>query len=832
MSAPTLPESVLTEQPEQDGIVSESADDTETPPDPSGFDGGWWLTEPDGARVKSALVEMWKRQNATASKREAKERRNELLRAGVRGVRIIEDEDRDSYTIRAPLSSEAAPKAPNKADQLIRRIAANLTVDMPAPEVTPNSDADTERAAAELAERVLKVEGAPGERDDAGMLSQAIDRAGTTASWFRLTYLHPQYCLKPVEIEAHPQAQTVDDALVVTVAGPDGLPMEAPADPAALVTRYVRADDTLTDVVAEARLGWEPHVCEKDVGPSQVRPVPAIVSGDVSTWAGAMVGEVVTLGECIARFYGGERPDEDVVKQLVAWKPSGCDVARWVPKAVRDLVTDEVPKRPDGLIAEDALVAVLTLYLTSGPLAPLGAQIVIGGPKEPIVRQAWRETLGTGPEARVEYLPIPLAQMTWRQDTAFGDPYGVAGVDDLGPLEEMRATALKLVLDYVYRFGSPQVYLPIGTTIQPGMLAKRDGTPIAVDPSMQPFYEPLPPLSPVVQGLYDAMGKEMDTASGLEASAQGVATGSVKSGEHARQIIEQALVALARTQQNANRFLCRVWSLRLVFMRAYYKAPRMLKDAGEGGDYQLNAFMGTDLMGVGDIRIARGTGTMMPASAKAGLAREEMQIAAQMGDQTAVRRYYHALTGKTAPVLGLQDDPIRTRIARQLAAWRQGAKQQHPPAPTEPAGVDPMTGQPIPAPDPVAQQAMQAFAPNPTDELPWVAPLRLQELADAMAERAFLQADPRYQQALAAEYERMRAAAGVMTLAEQQQRQAQQAAQQQQMQIEQLQTKNAEQAAKTAYAEKEGGPAAQRMAVSDAVESQMRGGMDPSQGML
>jgi hypothetical protein len=61
------------------------------------------------------------------------------------------------------------------------------------------------------------------------------------------------------------------------------------------------------------------------------------------------------------------------------------------------------------------------------------------------------------------------------------------------------------------------------------------------------------------------------------------------------------------------------------------------------------------------------------------------------------------------------------------------------------------------------------------------------------------------------EYERMRQAAGIQTLAEQQQAAQMQQQMQQQMQIEQIESKNAEQAAKTAYAESEGGPAAQQM---------------------
>jgi hypothetical protein len=105
--------------------------------------------------------------------------------------------------------------------------------------------------------------------------------------------------------------------------------------------------------------------------------------------------------------------------------------------------------------------------------------------------------------------------------------------------------------------------------------------------------------------------------------------------------------------------------------------------------------------------------------------------------------------------------------------------------------------------------------------------MRLAELGDALASKGFLEADARFQQALYQEYERMRQAAGVMTRAEQMQQQQQQAQQQQQMQLEQIQTKNADQAAKVAYAESSGGPAAQRMAISDAVETQMRGAPAP-----
>jgi len=343
-----------------------------------------------------------------------------------------------------------------------------------------------------------------------------------------------------------------------------------------------------------------------------------------------------------------------------------------------------------------------------------------------------------------------------------------------------------------------------------------------LNPGDQPFFEQVPPLASVVPEMYSSQGTEMDTASGLEEAARGVSSPGVKSGVHAQQIIEQALVALSGTQQNAHSFMCRMWRNELEFLRAFVSVPRQLAYLGESGDVQAKAFTGVDLIGAGDVNIARGTGTMMARSVKTGLAREELQMAMQTGDQLGVQRYQRAITGNTTPLLGLQDDPHRARIARQTGAWKDAATQQHEPAPpADPMNVDPNTGQPIPTPDPVAQQAAQIFAPNPTDELPHVAPLRFAELADVLASRTFLQADPRYQQAAFMEYERMRQAAGVMTRAEQMQMQQQQQAQQQAMQMEQIQSKNAEQAAKTAYAENEGGPAAQRMAMQNAVNEQM-----------
>ncbi len=826
--ADLLPGAEAHELPERMG--QDDGDDPKeaAPQDPTGQDLGWWLTHPDAAQVKKAVLDLWKSTDKYEDKRSAKERRNELIRAGVRGVQVIEDEDEDRYSIRVPFGSNDAPKAPNKADQLLRRIVATLTVDPPSADVSPNADSDAEREAAQLAQRVLQVEGSPAKRDDVSMLRRVLDLSATYAT----VYLHTGWDtraagLVPLEVQAHPKATTADNALVDPTPDPTtGQPM--PADPAALVTRYVTIDGTLTDTPSDAQLVWAGDVTEAILYPSQVRSVPALASR-IEEADGALVGRVTTLSQLVAECYDGERPSETEVKKLCEWRPDGW--RQWVPRALRPLMDEKTPTRPDGTIADHALVCTITLYFTSCTDAPLGARIVVSGAAEPHTREPRKVTIGEGASSRVEILPLPLSQMTWAEDTASGDPKGVAGIEQLAPMEEIRSQALRYILDYMWRFGSPQTFVPMDSTMQMADLQRRDGTPIRILPGSQPFFEQAPPMAPVIPQVYEGMGKEEDTASGLEEAAQGVSSSSVKSGVHAQQIIEQALVALAGIQQNAARFITRVWRNRLIHLRAYLDVPRQLQALGDGGDVQVRSFSGIDLVGAGDIAVAKGTNTMMPKSAKTAMAREELQMAMQTGDQMGALRYQRSITGNTGPLLGLQDDPHRARIARQLLAWREGAKAQHPDAPPPIPQQQPVPGpdgMPIgmqtvmaPAPDPVADEAMRVFAPNPTDELPMVAPIRFAELSDALAERAFLTADPRYQQALVQEYERMRQAAGIQTRAEQAQAQQMQQQMQMEMQQEQKQTADSNQAAKLAYAEHDGGPAAQRVATQAAAQSIM-----------
>jgi hypothetical protein len=86
-------------------------------------------------------------------------------------------------------------------------------------------------------------------------------------------------------------------------------------------------------------------------------------------------------------------------------------------------------------------------------------------------------------------------------------------------------------------------------------------------------------------------------------------------------------------------------------------------------------------------------------------------------------------------------------------------------------------GQPqmVPAPDPAV---MAIWEPVPADELPTVAPLRLQELAKAQSGASYQRWPPEWRAGFDAEFQRMQQFAGVVSIPQQQAMQAQAAQQQ------------------------------------------------------
>jgi hypothetical protein len=197
--------------------------------------------------------------------------------------------------------------------------------------------------------------------------------------------------------------------------------------------------------------------------------------------------------------------------------------------------------------------------------------------------------------------------------------------------------------------------------------------------------------------------------------------------------------------------------------------PQQIRWVGEDGGYKQREFVGADLGNTRDVRLQRGSFTQLSRTAKASLAMQYAQT--QILDPEELRSI---ITGNVGGDLGLQDDPHRQRVRRQVDRWGQGPPKNWQPAqPT----MDPATGQMVPPPpDPVLGAI---FAPIEADEEPKTALLRTFELGRAMASTRYSRWPAVWQQGLRVEYLRMRQAAGIVTAADQQRAQ-QQATQQQQ----------------------------------------------------
>lgn len=736
--------------------------------------------------------------------------RNAGWRKGYRNLRIVAQGGGRPY-VRYGFGTKGAPPAPNKTNSLILKLIATLLVDPPKGEAEPATDSDEDRDAAEFASRVLASE----QQALRAAMARALNVGGHCASGYVHEWVDPTGGgWEPLQIEAHPGAPTVDAATIDPTTG-------EPTDD--LVPRYAREDGTLADEAVGAAPRWLPAVQRDILSGEHVVLLPETATG-IDDAHGAIVLRYVTLGQLKATFPKVAEMGEEQLQALVGWRLPSVDPERILPTWV------EVPaggvKTPDGKLDDASLVLAPIVYMKSHASYPKGAMVVVGGGQFVLHRQPWCEEVGPPDARREECLDIPLAQFRWFEDDVDGNPHGLAPAEKLGPSDEVRHTALAAAVEHLYNFNHRLTLLPMGTTLQPGELARarRTGDPVFVNlQAGKPEFEPTPQFPTEALELHQFLGAEMDSESHLEAPAQGTLTSGVKSGRHADRLVEQSLNSLSGLRTNAGDGFTRLCRIELQLRRAYFTQPQLLKYTGDDGTYKLREWTGADLRSTKDVRIARGTFTMLSQTAKREMARQELEIGLAAQDPMAYPQYKRAVSSNLDPIMALDEDRHLQRIRRQIDVWMQGPgeealamAQQAAMVPPQPVAVDPMTGQPVPPPDPLTVAAAQVFAPLLVDDEPLVAWTRHQELARAMASTKYEQMPPGWRAGFDAEYNRARMAAGVQTVAEQQ---AAAAAQQQ-----------AEAEAQAAQGEREaGGKAADRDARAQEVATKEAGATERAQ---
>lgn len=665
---------------------------------------------------------------------------NRARSLGYTGVALLKKQD----TQEAYIPTGAIPNVAglNKANRLRRRLRATLFADAPLPDCTPAGDEPEKRDAAEFSSRVLTDVCSEGNLDFPLLAADAFDVGADYGSGFLRFYVDEQAGGWRPKQTSVTQPDGSTQTMYETVTG-------EPTD-----------DPTSPQVAKE----WLPKLKAELLNGKHVRFLP-YTARDLWEAEAVLVGALVPLGTVKSLFPSVAQLSEADQKALTDIKPTHGD--QLLPPAQRK-------KTPTKL--DEQYVFVCSRYHVQCGQYPLGAYLITLGDKMVAYRSTWYDTQHQQP------LDIPLTQfMHFRDEDC---PYGIGSMQNLGPGNEIRSLMFGTFLEHLDRFANRRLFVPMTSMLTPEQLQSPTGTPIPIVPGTEPVVEQIPDFPRIAEKMFSMASGELDDEASLPAAAQGLAPPTVESGKHQDLLIQQGLVGLSDLRQNCERALVRGWRVMLQLIRAYYTTSQRIQWVGDDGAYKEREWTGADLGDTRDVRLLRGSFTQLSPIAKANLAQQYAQLGLPGFGPMDLESF---IGGSVGGYLGIQDNPHRLRVRRQVSAWRQGPPQGWMPPQPQVASVDPTSGQPIMQPPPPSP----VFAPLPVDDEPTVARLRAYELGRAVAASSPQQFGPEWQQELLRAYQGARVAAGIQTIAEQQAAQAQamqqQAAQKQQQEAQRAQ---------------------------------------------
>lgn len=770
--------------------------------------------------VAQRIVKWWTNQDEEHTLYREEWRVNKARRRGLSNVRLIKsDTNIHQYTLYAPPNLNLMPSTFNKADRLCRRINSFMFTDPPMPEATPARDDDDAREAAEAATRILQALTSEGDIDDVRSARRAFDLACTYDSAFRHHFVDPRAGgQRPVRVMCHPQAQSLAHVM------PQPLdPTTGTLYPGPFVEKFVRLSGELTTDRSEEnlRMQWYPKIRTEVLSGLHVRFLPSSAY-DIWEADGVLIASFQRLGQLKSTFSKLQELDRDKLNALVSDHPVNAEGL--LPRAQEAALRSQLPN-------DDALVFTITHYRKQGHTEEQGVYAVVVGKDILAHIRPWMNPRTNQP------MDIPLDQFKQFDDE--DSPYGRGMMRQLGGGNELLALGFDAVVSHMMRMKNRRVFIPTNSIVQPKQLQSPTGTAIPVNPGGEPKYEEVPSLPSQYFQFIDAVNDQMNDESALQEVAQGVNTPSVQSGLHARQIIEQSIVSLSDLRQNTERALVRGYRLYTQLVKAYFRPVQEIMYLGVDGQQKIERFTGASFADTEDVRIHKGSFTQLSPPAKAAEAeRMFAMIDPITGERMMTLQELKAqVMGNVGGLIGIQDDPSRLRIRRQIQVWKKGpgpdfapAFQQRQAAQQELQNLVMQVQAGAMPPEAAQAQAQQLqqiieqplptpFDQRPVDQLQEVARMRHFELAKAMSSTKFAEFPPPWQSVLVEAYEQARQAAGIQTVQEQQQAAQQQveaeqqaAQQEQEGQAQQGEADNAadlertriEQGAKVRMAEIEG----------------------------
>lgn len=705
------------------------------------------LLEPEAAAKE--LMQLWKRQDRLYKRRNAQWKVNRARRAGFAGVYLIKRVDTQEWQAYIPPGTGKQVPALNKAARLCRLVRGLLFVDPPVPEAVPAGDTDKDRDAAEFSTRLLIELQDESDLDDTHKAAEAFDLASTYGSGYRRYWTDPNGSEQPLSVLTLPEISVMPET-------PDGLlidPQTGQKSNGPFVTKYVRVDGTLVDDPMDPQVQRVkvPKLKSEVLAANQVRFFPPVPRG-LSEAMGVVIGAYVTLGDLRQRYGDAIPTDEAKLKKMVAFAEATDDL---IPggKSTRTAMEGQS-------ISDSSLVWTVTGYWLAGVKYDHGCMAVAAGEETLLTRGPWYN------DQRREPLSLPIDQIGQFFDE--GNPHRMGMVEILGPGNEIRNSNLGAMLEHLDRFLNRKVFIPTNSSLQAKTMQAVTGTYVPVSPGGKPEYEQVPDFPQAAVDMFTLISGEMDHESGLEPPVSGENPAAVKSGLHARTIIEQVNVGLSELRNNLMRGLTRGWRIQLEQISAFFTRPQRIRWVTEDGLYKEREWSSSDLGSTRDVQLKTGTLSMLAPAAKTAVAEQMFNFRDDQGRRVLnIDELKRIVIGNVGGLVGVQDNPHLLRIRRQIEAWAAGPPEGW----QAPEPVQDQRGQPVPGPDPALEKI---WTPEPNDDEPDVATVRHQELSRLMSSQRYARWPGVWRRGVDQEYARMRQALGIVSAGQQQQAQAQQ----------------------------------------------------------
>jgi len=288
---------------------------------------------------------------------------------------------------------------------------------------------------------------------------------------------------------------------------------------------------------------------------------------------------------------------------------------------------------------------------------------------------------------------LDAATMPWQPlvpfvfDEIVGYPYPIGLGKSLKEVQDRINVLWSKIHKHFNLMTNPKILKHIGTVIEDGALSDKPGEHVEWAGDVAPEYMAMPPLNREVYEELSRLMSLMGELSGVHEVSQAKLPSASLSGRAVGLLQEQDSTNAQHTVANWKAALRKHYRNLISIAEQHYDAPRWLDVVGEDTELDVSSFVGSDLAGVGDVRLRVGTAIPLMPRERRQLV-NEMQVAGlnAPGREVERARYLEQL-GMGAP----EQSPTLVMSGRKAARREHSLlEREHripPPMEFEPHGI-------------------------------------------------------------------------------------------------------------------------------------------------